>query len=115
MERSTDEDDGGHQPSSVPLNISSDEEPGSAAVVVPPPKKKQQQAITSMFHATSSSSSASQSSKAAASSVFNAFASFGVKEALKITAQKNNAFSTLLRRRSSVAVVASFGVILNIR
>ena len=69
MERSTDEDDGGHQPSSVPLNISSDEESGSAAVVVPPPKKKQQQAITSMFHATSSSlSSASQSSKAAASS-----------------------------------------------
>ena len=53
MERSTDEDDGGHQPSSVPLNISSDEESGSAAVVVPPPKKKQQQAITSMFHATS--------------------------------------------------------------
>ena len=182
MERSTDEDDGGHQPSSVPLNISSDEESGSAAVVVPPPKKKQQQAITSMFHATTSSlSSASQSSKAAASSKSKStaaskppakkktsaggknedeasyrsmrtfekyeFAKFiakfiaeiesnvqtlstlstfiqrfcvfrrycGVKEALKITAQKNNAFSTLLRRRSSVAVVASFGVILNIR
>ena len=29
MERSTDEDDGGHQPSSAPLNISSDEESGS--------------------------------------------------------------------------------------
>ena len=108
MERSTDEDDGGHQPSSAPLNISSDEEPGSAAVVVPPPKKKQQQAITSKSHATSSSFQHFEP-------FFNAFASFGVKEALKITAQKNNAFSTLLRRRSSVAVVASFGVILNIR
>ena len=84
MERSTDEDDGCHQPSSVPLNISSDEEPGSVSVVVPPPKNKQQQAIASIFHATSSSSSsASKSSKAASSSVFNAFASFCVTVALK--------------------------------
>ena len=76
MERSTDEDDGCHQPSSVPLNISSDEEPGSAAVVVPPPKKKQQQAITSKSHATSSSFQHFEP-------FFNAFASFGVTVALK--------------------------------